>query len=98
MTKYKILHLPTGTYLYYTTDGLETSTLYSQYEIDIRIKNCGWIATQYSCIFNTIAKAKDYIEYSITHNPFSFEPSNGTETQLKKLFLHHVEIIEVLDD
>jgi hypothetical protein len=83
---FKILHLPTGTYLYSTDKGM---SLYSQYEVDKIRKDAP--KSKFNNSFASKEIALTIINSSIGTDIFSFDNISGSATVLKC----HVEIIKV---
>jgi len=95
MAKYKILHLPTASYLYkeinkdYEDD--DCFTLYSDSEVASSIINNTY-NLKFSSLFKNKNEAIKYINYAIGHNAFCF-----TEFDCDDLLKEHCEIIKVDD-
>jgi hypothetical protein len=93
--KYKILHLPTATYMYYNIADIYYSVMYTEYEAlhDSR--------GSFECIFETLESVGRYIDMGISisklNKPDDFEYEFEPGVKSNVLFCHF-EIQEVKDD
>jgi hypothetical protein len=96
MKKYKILHLPTATYLYSFAESTDPEMLYSEIEAVRRFENnkIGDIVEEYTTLFEK-KDAVEKIKYCVGRVVFSFDENCKLKTPLYK---HHVELIEVKDE
>jgi hypothetical protein len=87
-TRYKILHLPTATYLFCKGDERpHTLTLYTEHEVGERI---GY--EDFSPFFDSEQNAEACIAYGVENNRFNF----GDDYPNENLLRYHCQIIKVL--
>ena len=92
MTKCKILHLPTGEYLYHRILSRQAIyTLYTKKEAEIRFKSDKKLI--FSDVFESIQNAKEQLAFSVQSISFDFDDFKSV-----RLLKEHVEIIEVDDN
>jgi hypothetical protein len=90
-TRYKILHLPTATYLFYKGDKRpHTLTLYTEHEVGENRLLCYY--EDLSPFFNSEQHAEECIAYGVENNCFNF----GDDYPNKNLLRYHCQIIKVL--
>jgi hypothetical protein len=98
MKKYRILHLPTATYLYTFSGQSDQFMLFSEIEAQRRIqrnKEANDHET-YSIDF-TLADAEARLQYCYSGVLFSFLEDNDTAEEKESLQPYHVILIEVGD-
>lgn len=88
--KYKVLHLPTATYLYW---GKTSKFLFSENEVGYFISSLKESCLDYSMIFET--KKQITVALSYTKN---VNTSFGNNLILPGILKVHIEIIEVEDN
>lgn len=97
---YKILHLPTATYMYWDTTEIDSPVIYSEYETHKNINNKhDFNSNQYSCIFSSLAYVEECINVSLelckqAPSGLEYEFDPGIKSNI--LFCHF-EIQEVKD-
>jgi hypothetical protein len=101
---YKILHLPTGTYMWYSLqDGkINTRNLYTQYEIDNKIYDFINKEEKPSMLFKNRGVARRFLDRWVK---LSKEENNGCidelifdESEPYIFKRHHFSILEVADE
>lgn len=92
---YKILHLPSGTYMYYNTLDKAASVMFTEYEVSQASNQ-----DKFSNLFDTLEFAGHYIDIGLNISKLngSDNPEFEFESEIKSnVLFSHFEIQEVKD-